>query len=88
MAFQKNTSKKTIELGCNKYNIGYIFRKRFLEAIKNTIPYPPQPGTETSYVFVEKVLNDAKNEMKKEVIEWMKQLGCEGKGGNLTSQEG
>ena len=34
----------------------------------------------SSYLFVEKVLDAAKKEMKIEVINWMKLLGSAGKG--------
>ena len=58
--------------------VGLIFRKRFLNAISRNIHNPPTTNTESSYVFIEKVLNEAKNEMKREVINWMKLLGSTG----------
>jgi fructose-bisphosphate aldolase class II len=78
--FPKKYIKKTIELGCNKFNIGLIFRKSFLNGIQKSISQPASIDSMSSYLFVEKVLNAAKNEMKSEVINWMKLLGSAGKG--------
>jgi ketose-bisphosphate aldolase len=78
--FPKKYIKKTIELGCNKFNIGLIFRNSFLKGIQKSISQPANLDSMSSYLYVEKVLNAAKNEMKIEVINWMKLLGSVGKG--------
>ena len=67
-------------MGVNKFNIGFILRKEFLEGIKNSINTAQKGDSISSYVFIEKVLEKAKNNMKKEVTDWINLLGSKGKG--------
>ena len=80
LADLKKYIKKAIELGCNKFNIGLIFRKKFVNGIQKTVSNPPKQDSMSSYLFIEKILNEAKYEMKNEVIHWMQLLGSAGKG--------
>jgi fructose-bisphosphate aldolase class II len=77
--FPKKHIGKTIECGCNKFNVGFILRKRFANYIKENINKPISLNSSSSYVFIENILKGAKEEMEKEVIKWMQILGCAGK---------
>lgn len=77
--FPKKYVSKAIKCGCYKFNVGFIFREKFLESLKENVNPSLNLDSESSYVFIETVLEKAKNAMKKEVIDWIKVLGSAGK---------
>jgi fructose-bisphosphate aldolase, class II len=77
--FPKNYINKAIKCGCYKFNVGFVFREKFLKSLKENVNPSLSLDSESSYIFIETVLERAKNEMKKEVIEWMKVLESAGK---------
>ncbi|MCL5071920.1 MAG: class II fructose-bisphosphate aldolase [Actinobacteria bacterium] len=77
--FPKKYIKDVINKGVNKFNIGYILRQKFLEGIEKSIIQKQEGDSIYSYVFIEKILEKAKNNMKKEVTSWINLLGSKGR---------
>ncbi len=54
-------------------------KQKFVKSIKDNINSSLNLNSELKFTFIESILYKAKNEMKKEVIEWIKILGSAGK---------